>query len=200
MSVLVRDHKREAQRWAKFPATILFVTGFVWMLNSFFEFDTGALYNQTKTGLGSFLVLLNLVLVPMACFLAGLGILYVKRWAIWLAGITPLVPYVQVLIDKFTRIDQKFGAYRNGGSMADFQSGVMTALAVLCLTGIYIMIVLHLKRTMKHLFMSEQWIRGNLLPDAQGNRTLSIETAASDIEAGDFCMLMPDIESDESAS
>src|SRR5690606_34786946 len=159
--MLVRDHKREALRWAKFPATILFVTGFVWLLNSFFEFDQGALYNQTKTGLGSFIVLLNLVFVPMACFLSGLGILYVKRWAIWLSGITPLVPYVQVLIDKFARIDAKFGAYRNGGSMADFQSGVMTSLAVLALTGIYVMIIIHLRRSYRHLFMSEQWIRGN---------------------------------------
>ncbi|MEZ5337354.1 MAG: hypothetical protein R3F46_03740 [bacterium] len=196
--MLVRDHKREALRWAKFPATILFVTGFVWLLNSFFEFDQGALYNQTKTGLGSFLVLLNLVFVPMACFLAGLGILYVKRWAIWLAGITPLVPWVQVLIDKFSRIDQKFSAYRNGGTMDDFQSGVMTALAVIAVSGIYVMIVIHLRRCSRHLFMSEQWIRGNLLPEAGPRRNLSIETAKSEVEAGDFCMMMPDIEADES--
>ena len=200
--MLVRDHKREALRWAKFPATILFLTGFVWMLNSFFEFDQGALYDQTKTGLGSFMVLLNLVFVPMACFLAGLGILYVKRWAVWLAAISPLVPFVQVLIDKFTRIDQKFGAYRNGGTMDDFQSGVMTTLAVLCLSGIYVMIIIHLKRTMKHIFMSEQWIRGNLLPEAGERRQLSIETQKSEVEAGDFCMMMPDmdLETDEGSA
>lgn len=197
--MLVRDHKREALRWAKFPATILFLTGFVWLLNSFFEFDQGAVYNQTKTGLGSFLVLLNLMLVPMACFLAGLGILYVKRWAIWLAGITPMVPFVQVLVDKLGRIDAKFSAYRNGGTMDDFQSGVMVSLAVLCLTGIYVMILVHLKRTMKHLFMSEQWIRGNALPETRGKRSLTIETQKSDVEAGDFCMMMPDMDADETA-
>ncbi|MCB1188669.1 hypothetical protein KDL29_16025 [bacterium] len=195
--MLVRDHKREALRWAKFPATILFITGFVWMLNSFFEFDQGALYNQTKTGLGAFMVLLNLVFVPMACFLGGLGILYVKRWAIWLSGITPLIPWVQVLIDKFSRIDQKFSAYRNGGTMDDFQSGVMTALAVIAVTGIYVMVIVHLRRSYRHLFMSEQWIRGNLLPETKGRRNLSIETAKSDVEAGDFCMMMPDMDADE---
>ena len=197
--MLVRDHKREALRWAKFPATILFVTGFVWLLNSFFEFDQGALYNQTKTGLGAFMVLLNLVFVPMACFLGGLGILYVKRWAIWLSGITPLIPWVQVLIDKFSRIDQKFSAYRNGGTMDDFQSGVMTALAVIAVTGIYVMVIVHLRRSYRHLFMSEQWIRGNLLPETKGRRNLSIETAKSDVEAGDFCMMMPDMDADEPA-
>ncbi|MCB1222010.1 MAG: hypothetical protein H7A35_07645 [Planctomycetales bacterium] len=197
--MLVRDHKREALRWAKFPATILFITGFVWMLNSFFEFDQGALYNQTKTGLGAFMVLLNLVFVPMACFLGGLGILYVKRWAIWLSGITPLIPWVQVLIDKFSRIDQKFSAYRNGGTMDDFQSGVMTALAVIAVTGIYVMVIVHLRRSYRHLFMSEQWIRGNLLPETKGRRNLSIETAKSDVEAGDFCMMMPDMDADEPA-
>ena len=197
--MMIRDHKREAQRWAKFPATILFVTGFVWMINSFFEFDQIALYDQTKTGLGSLMVLLNLILVPMACFLAGLGILYIKRWAVWLAGITPLVPYVQVLVDKLSRIDAKFGAYRAGGTMADFQSGIMVSLAVLCVTGIYIMVVFHLHRTLKHIFYSEQWVRGNLLPESRGAGMVSIENTASEIEAGDFCMLMPDIEADELA-
>lgn len=197
--MLVRDHKSEAQRWAKFPATILFLTGFVWMINSFFEFDQIAFYDQTKTGLGSLLVLLNLILVPMACFLAGLGILYIKRWAVWLAGITPLIPFVQVLVDKLARIDAKFGAYRSGGTMNDFQSGVMTSLAILCLAGIYFMIVLHLHRTLKHIFLSEQWVRGNLLPETGSSRHISVEDSGSDIEAGDFCMLMPDIEADELA-
>ena len=131
--------------------------------------------------------------------LGGLGILYVKRWAIWLSGITPLIPWVQVLIDKFSRIDQKFSAYRNGGTMDDFQSGVMTALAVIAVTGIYVMVIVHLRRSYRHLFMSEQWIRGNLLPETKGRRNLSIETAKSDVEAGDFCMMMPDMDADEPA-
>ena len=106
---------------------------------------------------------------------------------------------MQVLIDKFSRIDQKFSAYRNGGTMDDFQSGVMTALAVIAVTGIYVMVIVHLRRSYRHLFMSEQWIRGNLLPETKGRRNLSIETAKSDVEAGDFCMMMPDMDADEPA-
>ena len=42
-------------------------------------------------------------------------------------------------------------------------------------------------------------VRGNLLPETKGRRNLSIETAKSDVEAGDFCMMMPDMDADEPA-
>ena len=87
-----RDYRTEARRWVKFPATVLFATGVLWLMHRYFHFDMAAIGEQTKTGIGALSVIVNFLVIPLGCVIVALGLLFLLRWSLWLGMILPVFP------------------------------------------------------------------------------------------------------------
>jgi len=182
-----------AKRWVKFPATVLFATGVLWLMQSYFELDWESIKQQTETGLGSLAVITDLVIIPLGSIAVGVGLFFLQRWAIWLGFVLPVLPLLVVTIEKLGRIEQKFAEYRlSEGGVSSFGGGVMTAILVLALWGIYVVIVIYLAKTIRILDSGRAWLKR---PVKDGS-SLDERPPREDVlpEFGEVCQLFPEVD------
>lgn len=191
-----RDLKAAARRWAKFPATILFVLGVLWLLEQLFELNVAALGQQTETGLGVARAISDLLIIPLGSMIIGVCALFLQRWALWGAAILPLLPLLIKTAEHTGRAQAKFAAYRAGQGTADYGDAVMIMLLVLALWAVYALMVYHLRKALYWNAQARQWLRRRAVavPGDEGAQQL----AATEPDGGDeVCLLMPDTEEDQ---
>jgi uncharacterized membrane protein len=157
--VAALDHLAAARRWVKFPATIMFATGLLWLLESYFQLDWDALGQQTETGIGAVGAFVDMVVIPLGSIAIGLGLMYLQRWALIGGAVLPLLPLLSLSVEKGVRVESKFAEFRASGEAGYFGDGVMTAITVLVLWALYIVILIYLYKAHKILGGAEQWLR-----------------------------------------
>jgi len=189
-----RDYRIEARRWVKFPATILLITGVLWLIRTYFELDWTRTLERTETLVGSVAVLTELVLIPLGSVVIGIGLLFLQRWALWLAYIIPLFPLVILTGEKVLRIGVKFDTYRQTSDVSEFGDGVMTALLVLALWALYVLIVLYLFKAWLQLKASRAWWGTRHGP---GSITTGEPCEEQPELEDELCLLMPETAEDE---
>jgi hypothetical protein len=196
------DQRTEARRWVKFPATVLFATGILWLLDTYFssfEGGFGPVGQRAETLFGVLYILLIYVVIPLGSVAVGLGMLSLHRWALSTGFIMPLVPLLIVTVDKVQRIAGKFTEYHASGSVRSFGGGVMTALLLVALWAAYGLVVLYIVKSWRLLSAAREWLR---LPAGAGAAQAGVQPVTSDpakAEGGDFCLLMPEGETEETA-
>lgn len=192
-----RDLRAAARRWAKFPATILFVLGVLWLLDQLFELNVAALGQQTETGLGVAQAVIDLLVIPLGSMVIGVCVLFLQRWALWGAGILPLLPLLIKTVELSGRAQAKFAAYRGGQGTAGYGDAIMTVLLILALWALYGLIVYHLRKALYWHGQGRQWLRRRSAA-AQGNgQAHQVDAAAIGDDGSEVCLLMPDTEEDQ---
>jgi len=195
MSMQPRDHLAAARRWAKFPATVLIIVAVLWLLDTYSKLDLSAIGQQTETGIGIFLVLVNLLLIPIGNVVIAICALFVQRWSLWAGGVFLLYPLLVGTADKIARIDAKFAAYRLDGSTKEYVGGVMTIVTVLLIWALYLLVLFHLRKALYWHAGARQWVRhpaaarkGQQAPVA--DHAVAPATGVDD----EVCYMMPDTE------
>jgi len=195
-----RDYHSAARRWAKFPAAILFILAVVWLIQNYFELNWAEIGSQTRTGLGSVMVFLHLVVIPLGSILIGVCVMFLQRWALWGAGVIALYPLMVKTFDLAARIDAKFTLYRQGGEFSEFGGGIMTALELLMIWALYGIVLYHLRKALYWHAQARQWIkRPSSHPVAKGQEprvSQASNRSATDGEDSDVCLLLPDTRND----
>lgn len=188
----------EVRRWAKFPATLLFVTCLLWLLAVLprvaADWDR-TVAQPAETFIGAILVFLQLVLVPIASPLAAIGMLFVQRSAFFLGACLPFIPLLTISFEKAARISGKFREYRELHSISSFGDGVLDAVILLGLWLIAIVHVLYIRRALGELAKAEQWARASA-PNEQLSRQagplLAADSAGGALEHDESCFLLPE--------
>lgn len=190
--VETQGYTTEARRWAKFPATLLFATGFLWLLESLFHFNQESVGQQSETVVGALGVFINYT-IPLGCVVTALGMLFLQRWALMLGPLFSLYPLVSLSINKIARIQVKFAEYRSGGADDSFGDGVMTSLLLLALWAIFGLMVLYVLKSLCILRKSQQWLSQPAASEGeevQGSGAVSEDAAV--MENDDvFCPMFP---------
>ena len=193
----MRSTRDEARRWTKFPATVMFATGFLWLVESLLTLDWQSRGQQVETAAGSILALLDLVVIPLGAIAIGFGMLFLLRWALWLGMIFPLMPLLLFTAEKLPRITGKFAEFR-GGAVSGLEGGVMTVFLVVALWVVYILIIDYLRRAMRLLNKAEGWLR-QPVANANGGAAMASTWptpgphAAMLGDDSEVCLLMPDL-------
>src|SRR5437867_1563261 len=107
----LRTQFDEARRWTKFPATVLLITGVLWLVVVIFRVaqDGGAaLASEARTVVGIVWLLLRIPVTLIGCPLAALGVYYLQRQAFYAAAALPALPLLSVSLDKAARIGAHF--------------------------------------------------------------------------------------------
>ncbi len=195
MSMQPRDHMASARRWAKFPATVLIVVAVLWLLNIYSKLDLSAIGQLTETGIGIFLALINLLLIPIGNVVIAICVLFVQRWALWAAGVFLLYPLVVETLDKVARIEKKFAAYRLDGSTHEYGGAVMTIFSVLLIWALFLLVLFHLRKALHWHAQARQWVR-HPATARKGQPAPVADHAAAPATEGDdeVCYMMPDTE------
>ena len=183
----------EARRWAKFPATLLFATGFLWLLDSLFHFNQESVGQQSETLVGALGAFINFAVIPLGCVVIALGILFVQRWALMLGPLLGLYPLVSLSISKIGRIQAKFAEYRSGVAVDSFGDGVMTGLLVLALWATFSVMVVYVWKSLYILNKSQQWHSRpatNDVLERQDQSTGTVAQVTGEVDDG-FCSLFP---------
>jgi hypothetical protein len=198
--MVTRSTRDEARRWAKFPATVLFATGFLWLLHSIFNLDMGSRSQQLESVVGILAALLDLIFIPLGGVAIGLGMLFLQRWALWLGFIFPVFPLVILTGEKWQRMGQKFSEWR-GGDLSAMEGGVMTGLLVLALWGVFALMVYYLRKALRLLDKAEGWMRASAASSSDNAAAMGpawgqarAGVAMSSPDDSDVCMLIPDVE------
>ncbi len=195
-----RDHLTEARRWAKFPATVLLVTGLLWLLQSYFALLVPEaqirIGQETKTFAGAAYVFASLVIVPLGSVAVGLGLLFVQRWAVWGSFVLPALALVIVTIEKAAAIGRKFAEYRHGGAVSSFGGGVMTALLLLALWVVFLIVVLYLLKTLRQLDLAYGYARRRAGPAGQLGDSRATGAGGTTSDEDDLCLYMPETQDD----
>ena len=168
------DHLVAARRWAKFPATVLFATGLLWLLKSYFQLNIETIGEKAETGIGAIGVFADMVIIPLGSMVVALGLLYLQRWAMLTGLFLPLLPLLILTYEKALRINAKFTEFRISGEAAQFEGGVMTALLVVALWAVYVMMILYLLKALKIMDSDREWLKR---PGAADAATAAPETA-----------------------
>lgn len=188
-----RDYLAEARRWVKFPATILFATGVLWLLQIVFNSDWERIRDYWSTGAGALLVLVYMLVIPLGSVAVALGLLFLQRWAMWGAAILPTVPLILVSIDKFTRTRAKFAAFHDTGNTSALGDGVMTSLLVLAIWAVYVLILVYLYKAHRILGGAEQWLSRPVRDETAARQPLERSAGdAEDVGLGEYCQLFPE--------
>jgi hypothetical protein len=200
-----RDYLTEARRWSKFPATVLLVTGLLWLLQSYFELNWTVVQQQSESVIGALNVFAYMVIVPLGSVAAGLGMLFLQRWALYSGFVLPALTLLYLTYDKWLRITQKFAEFRLTGDVASFGGGVMTTLLLVALWAVYVLIISYLLRSLHQLDLAQGWLShtsparqrsgsvdGDRSP-AQSGSTTPQDSGAED----EYCMFLPDEQADE---
>jgi len=196
MSMLERDHLSEARRWAKFPATLILISGILWLLQRYFELDWPAIGEQTRTGLGSAAVFVDLVAIPLGSMVTGVGLLFIQRWAIWMAFFLPLMPLLMLGLEKWIKICDKFSTFHRGGDASSFGAGVMGSILVLGLAVVYFLLVIYLIKCLKHINSAASYSRGKAVSTDSEEYQNITRPSVDTTEDQDVCLLLPDPEQD----
>lgn len=188
----------EARRWAKFPATVLLVTGILWLLQIIFTLDKSAIGQRSESFVGAAAVFIELVVIPLGSVAVGLGLLFLQRWALLLGFVMPLLPLLFATAEKIERIVAKFAEWRSSDNFASFGDGVMHALLLLALWGIYGLLVHYILKSMRLLDKAQDWLR---VPATQrGSAPAAYPVTGSDdvvTDGNEVCFLMPEGDNDE---
>ncbi len=187
------DHLAAARRWVKFPATILFGTGILWLLQIIFNSDWERIRDFWSTGAGAILVLVYMLVIPLGSVAVALGLLFLQRWAMWGAAILPTVPLVLVTIDKLHRIRDKFTAFHDSGNTNALGDGVMTSVLVLALWAVYVLILVYLYKAYRILGGAEQWLSRPVRDETVAREPVERTAGgAEDVGLGEYCQLFPE--------
>ncbi|MCH7471949.1 hypothetical protein IIA79_03250 [bacterium] len=198
------DRTAEASRWLKFPATILLAAGVLWLLQVLFEPNLADELRRTRTGIGSILVFVDLLVIPLGSVVVGIGLLYLQRWALHLAFVMPALPLAYLISEKAPVISGKFAQFHQSGDVAAFGDGVMKAVLLIAMVAIYVLIVMYLIKALRILGEFRQ----RAMPAGMGGATAdragqgevgSAGDAARDSEptgksTDDLCLIMPEVE------
>lgn len=184
-----------ARRWAKFPATVLIVVAVLWLLKNYFELDLTAIGQQTETGLGIFLALANLLLIPIGNVVIAVCVLFVQRWSLWAGGVFLLYPLMVETADKLARIDAKFATYRATESSSEYGGAVMTIFSVLLIWALFLLVLFHLRKALYWHAQARQWVRHPVTAHKGQPTPVADHAAAPSTEGNDeVCYMMPDTE------
>ena len=196
-----RDHLAAARRWAKFPATVLFVTGVLWLLLTYFRINWAEIGETTETGIGALYVFTDMVVIPLGSLVIGVCVMFLQRWALWGTGVILAVPLVQSTLNMAQRVDHKFDTYHLTRDVQDFGAGIMTAIEILGIWVIYAVVVYHLRKALYWHGKARQWVRKPLTeptPADHVDKPVPPRGAvARTDEDGDVCLLMPDFYEEE---
>jgi len=189
----------QARRWAKFPATVLFVLSVLWLLRSFFDFGNNPQHFQgmTHTGIGILQVLWDLLVIPVGGAVVGIYLLLRKRWAAPVAALLPLEPLVIATLDKVTRVTTQFHNYNVGGQLDAAGNGMNHLLQILAFWTVYAFMLINLWKVWTLLKSRPQWAStsgGSILEDPSPAAQQAVRNAD-----GDVCFLLPETEDVESA-
>jgi hypothetical protein len=194
-----REHYTEARRWAKFPATVLLVTGLLWLLQNYFTLDLNQLGQLTETGVGILQALVALVLIPLGSVAVGIFLLFSQRWAIFCAGPLALAALLLTTADKLQRVCYKFSQYRSAHEIGAYGGAVMTILLILALWALFVLVLLYLYKTWRHLEAAQEWLaRPRPKPEPAGSvpasasGTLTLPPAVDEV-----CLLLPDMDDND---
>lgn len=194
----------EARRWTKFPATLLFATCLLWLITVIPKAATdwdAYVAQPSETLFGALLVFLQLVVVPIAGPLAGIGMLFLQRSALYLGAFLPFIPLGTITVDKAARIAIKFREYREQASINSFGDGVLDAVILLGCWAIAIVHVLYIRRALQEMAKAEQWQRGpaavqqRAAPGTGGPLAAGVAGGAAmagDSVSDDTCFLLPE--------
>lgn len=189
------DHLAAARRWVKFPATILFATALLWLLESYFQLDWEHLGQQTETGLGAVGAFADMVVIPLGSIAVGLGLMFLQRWALVGGALLPLLPLLVLSVEKGMRVDAKFEQFRITGQAGYFGDGVMTAITIAALWVLYALILVYLYKAHKILGGAEQWLKRPVRDATAGaaRDPAAGRTAGDDeVAEGEYCQLFPE--------
>jgi hypothetical protein len=192
------DRLTEARRWVKFPATLLFATGVLWLLQSIFLFDRAHVLQQIETFLGSARVAADFVIIPLGSVAVGMGMLFLQRWALAAGLVLPCLPLLLLSYDKILRIAGKFSESHSTGDFASLGAGVMTSLLVLALWAAYGLSIWYIRKSWRLLAGLQEWVRA---PSRRGAGSAQQEHGEQpgEMEEGDLCLLMPEGAGEEPA-
>lgn len=182
-----------ARRWTKYPATLLFVVSLLWLVRNLFQLDWTNAQPETETGIGILLLLINLVIVPLGGVVVGIYLLFLKRWAFYLAPLLPLTPLIVTTEDKVGRIAGKFTEFREELAVPSLGGGVMDSFVLLSLWIAYAVMLWYLYMAWRVLEGSRRWRSAAVAPSGPAPHV------ASGADAEDVCMLLPEIDDAESA-
>jgi hypothetical protein len=123
----------QARRWAKFPATVLFVLSVLWLLRSFFSFgdDPAHFQELTHTGVGILQVLWDLLVIPVGGAVIGIYLLLRKRWAAPASALLPLEPLLVTSARKLVDVTANFHDYNTRSQMNKLYEGLVDLIVLL---------------------------------------------------------------------
>jgi hypothetical protein len=198
----------EARRWTKFPATLLFITGLLWLLVVFFraiaDFN-GNIAQPAETLVGAVMVFVLAVVVPLGSLWAGGQMLNLNRRALYAGAVLPFFPLLYYSWHEALRIGAKFHEYRTLHIVNSFGTAVIEAVIVLGLWCVTVLHVLYIRRALRELAGAEAWAHG-ATPGGKARPAPAQPAAAAagapaveaDDSAGeDMCFLLPDTAEDE---
>jgi hypothetical protein len=195
--MFIESRSQQARRWAKYPATLLFVLSLVWLLNNMFQTDWAHLQPVTETGGGILLLLLNLLVIPLGSVVVGIYLLYGKRWAYVLAPLLPLLPLIEFTVDRLRRISGKFAAFHDHADSKALANGVMDSLVLLGLWVAYGLMLWYLAKAWRLLKPSRPvWGLPRAGSVAGGETNFPV---AADAGGDDNCLIMPEMDDAERA-
>jgi len=185
------DRLTEARRWVKFPATLLFATGLLWLLQSIFRFHQDQILLQVKTFVGSARVAADFVIIPLGSVAVGMGMLFLQRWALAAGLVLPCLPLLLLSYEKILRIAGKFSESHSTGDFASLGAGVMTSLLLLALWAVYVLCIWYIRKSWRLLAGHQEWMRA---PSRRGTGSAPQPHGEQpgELEEGDLCLLMPE--------
>jgi hypothetical protein len=188
-----REHFTEARRWAKFPATVLLATGLLWLLQNYFTLDLPQLGQQTETGAGIVLALVDMLLIPLGSVAVGIFLLFTQRWAIFCAAPLSFFALVILTVEKVQRVALKFAQYRATQDSAVYGGAVMTILLIIALWVLFALVLLYLRKAWQHLDAAQEWLSRPRSKPAPPASKPSGSTLTGPEEEDEVCLLLPDV-------
>jgi hypothetical protein len=180
----------QARRWAKFPATILFVLSVLWLLRSFFSFGENPeqFQAQTHTGIGILQVVWDMLVIPVGGAVVGLYLLLKKRWAAPVAALLPLEPLLVTSARKLVDIGANFHDYNTSAQMNKLYEGLVDLLVVVGFWALYALMLFYLWKVWELLRPPAKWG-----PTAAGEAAVAVTgTGVAGSAEGDVCFLLPE--------
>ncbi len=189
-----RDHYTEAKRWAKFPATVLLTLGLLWLLQNYFELNLDQLGQQTETGVGILVALLDLLLIPLGSVAVGIFLLFTQRWSMVAAVPLTFAALLLLTVDKVARVALKFAQYRATHETAAYGGAVMTILLIIALWAVFALVLFYLRKAWLHLDAAQEWLNSpRRKPEP---RTVTVPLGPGEgsltLPEEDVCLLLPD--------
>ena len=194
----------EARRWTKFPATLLIITGVLWLIEVLFKVAqdwNGNIAQPSETFVGAVVVFALAVVVPLGSPLAGVFILYLHRKALYVGAALPFIPLAYLTWYECLRIARKFHEYRTDHAVASFGTAVMEAVILLGLWSIVWVHLLYIRRALRELASASRapaaWVPATapagFAPGGSSTSRPAADDPDADLDDGDEVQfMMPD--------